>query len=91
MKISEGRVMEVLSEHLCQGWLEGLLTGRHGFFSCYEALFPSLIRCSTCTPNGSKQAVLFLGGDLFFAQLSALVKRLVIGSQQFFASGSRFY
>jgi len=34
----EGRVLEVLSEHLCQGWLEGyLLTGRHGFFSCYEA------------------------------------------------------
>ena len=34
----QGRVMEVLSEHLCQGWLEGyLLTGRHGFFSCYEA------------------------------------------------------
>jgi xylulose-5-phosphate/fructose-6-phosphate phosphoketolase len=33
-----GRVMEVLSEHTCQGWLEGyLLTGRHGFFSCYEA------------------------------------------------------
>jgi xylulose-5-phosphate/fructose-6-phosphate phosphoketolase len=34
----EGRVMEILSEHVCQGWLEGyLLTGRHGFFSCYEA------------------------------------------------------
>ncbi|MGI5531690.1 phosphoketolase family protein [Streptomyces syringium] len=34
----DGRVMEVLSEHLCQGWLEGyLLTGRHGVFSCYEA------------------------------------------------------
>ena len=34
----EGRVMEVLSEHMCEGWLEGyLLTGRHGFFSCYEA------------------------------------------------------
>ncbi|GAA1442584.1 phosphoketolase family protein [Nocardiopsis tropica] len=33
-----GRVMEVLSEHLCQGWLEGyLLTGRHGLFNCYEA------------------------------------------------------
>ena len=33
-----GRVTEVLSEHLCQGWLEGyLLTGRHGFFNCYEA------------------------------------------------------
>jgi xylulose-5-phosphate/fructose-6-phosphate phosphoketolase len=35
---AEGRVMEVLSEHTCQGWLEGyLLTGRHGLFSCYEA------------------------------------------------------
>ncbi|MEQ1886581.1 MAG: phosphoketolase family protein [Bryobacteraceae bacterium] len=35
---TDGRVMEILSEHLCQGWLEGyLLTGRHGFFSCYEA------------------------------------------------------
>src|SRR5258707_8675948 len=34
----DGRVMEVLSQHMCQGWLEGyLLTGRHGFFSCYEA------------------------------------------------------
>ena len=34
----DGRVMEVLSEHMCQGWLEGyLLSGRHGFFSCYEA------------------------------------------------------
>ena len=34
----DGRVMEILSEHVCQGWLEGyLLTGRHGFFSCYEA------------------------------------------------------
>jgi xylulose-5-phosphate/fructose-6-phosphate phosphoketolase len=34
----EGRVVEVLSEHLCQGWLEGyLLTGRHGLFDCYEA------------------------------------------------------
>ncbi len=35
---ANGRVMEVLSEHMCEGWLEGyLLTGRHGFFSCYEA------------------------------------------------------
>ncbi len=34
----EGRVLEVLSEHMCQGWLEGyLLTGRHGLFNCYEA------------------------------------------------------
>ncbi len=37
----QGRVMEVLSEHLCQGWLEGyLLTGRHGLFNCYEAFVP---------------------------------------------------
>ena len=35
---ADGRVMEILSEHVCQGWLEGyLLTGRHGMFSCYEA------------------------------------------------------
>jgi xylulose-5-phosphate/fructose-6-phosphate phosphoketolase len=35
---TDGRVMEILSEHTCQGWLEGyLLTGRHGLFSCYEA------------------------------------------------------
>jgi xylulose-5-phosphate/fructose-6-phosphate phosphoketolase len=35
---TDGRVLEILSEHMCQGWLEGyLLTGRHGFFSCYEA------------------------------------------------------
>jgi xylulose-5-phosphate/fructose-6-phosphate phosphoketolase len=35
---ADGRVLEVLSEHQCEGWLEGyLLTGRHGFFSCYEA------------------------------------------------------
>ena len=35
---SDGRVMEILSEHQCQGWLEGyLLTGRHGLFNCYEA------------------------------------------------------
>ena len=49
----DGRVMEVLSEHLCQGWLEGyLLTGRHGLFNCYEAFVTSSIRCSTSTPSG---------------------------------------
>jgi len=37
----DGRVMEILSEHTCQGWLEGYLqTGRHGIFSCYEAFIP---------------------------------------------------
>ena len=44
----DGRVMEILSEHTCQGWLEGyLLTGRHGLFSGYEAFFTSSIRCSS--------------------------------------------
>src|SRR5438552_13537491 len=34
----DGRVMEILSEHTCEGWVEGyLLTGRHGLFNCYEA------------------------------------------------------
>jgi len=38
---TNGRVMEILSEHTCQGWLEGYLqTGRHGIFSCYEAFIP---------------------------------------------------
>ncbi len=37
----DGRVMEILSEHTCEGWLEGyLLTGRHGLFACYEAFIP---------------------------------------------------
>ena len=38
---SDGRVLEILSEHMCQGWLQGyLLTGRHGLFPCYEAFIP---------------------------------------------------
>ena len=37
----DGRVMEILSEHTCQGWLQGyVLTGRHGVFPCYEAFIP---------------------------------------------------
>ena len=57
----DGRVMEVLSEHMCQGWLEGyLLTGRHGFFSCYESFIHIIdsmfnqhakwIKASRCIP-----------------------------------------
>jgi xylulose-5-phosphate/fructose-6-phosphate phosphoketolase len=46
-----GRVMEVLSEHQCEGWLEGyLLTGRHGLLNSYEAFIHT--RCSTSTPSG---------------------------------------
>ena len=49
----DGRVMEILSEHTCQGWLEGyLLTGRHGFFPVTRRSFILSIRCSTSMPNG---------------------------------------
>ena len=49
----DGRVMEVLSEHQCQGWLEGyLLTGRHGFFLVTRRSSTSWTRCSTSMPSG---------------------------------------
>jgi xylulose-5-phosphate/fructose-6-phosphate phosphoketolase len=53
----DGRVMEVLSEHLCQGWLEGyLLTGRHGLFNCYEAFtFPHFRTEAARIGNGTFQ------------------------------------
>ena len=48
-----GRVMEILSEHTCLGWLEGyVLTGRYGFFSTYEAFAILSIRCSINMQNG---------------------------------------
>jgi len=50
---ADGRVMEVLSEHLCEGWLEGyLLTGRHGLFSCYEAFIAIIDSMFNSTPSG---------------------------------------
>ena len=49
----EGRVVEVLSEHLCEGWLEGyLLTGRHGLFNCYEAFIHIVDSMLTSTRSG---------------------------------------
>jgi len=52
----DGRVMEMLSEHTLEGWLEGyLLTGRHGFLSSMKRLSMSSIRCSTSTPSGWKK------------------------------------
>ena len=49
----DGRVLEVLSEHLCQGWLEGyLLTGRHGSSPATRPSSTSSIRCSTSTRSG---------------------------------------
>ena len=47
--------LEMLSEHMCQGWLEGyLLTGRHGLFTCYEAFIHIVDSMSTSTPSGCK-------------------------------------
>jgi xylulose-5-phosphate/fructose-6-phosphate phosphoketolase len=59
---SDGRIMEVLSEHQCQGWLEGyLLTGRHGFFSCYEAFIHIVAKNSEqyCVAKTRRLAELF--------------------------------
>ena len=85
----DGRVMEVLSEHMCQGWLEGyLLTGRHGFFSCYEAfihivdsMFNQHAKWLKVTPAHS------LAPAHRFAELSADVARLAAGPQRLQPSG----
>ena len=62
----DGRVMEVLSEHNCHGWLEGYtLTGRHGMFATYEA-FAMVSASQTCsTANGSRARRGCLGGHGF--------------------------
>ena len=58
-----GRVMEVLSEHMCQGWLEGyLLTGRHGFFPATRPSSTSSTPCSISMRNGLKLRRIFRGG-----------------------------
>jgi xylulose-5-phosphate/fructose-6-phosphate phosphoketolase len=79
----DGRVMEVLSEHLCQGWLEGyLLTGRQGFFNCYEAfihIIDSMFNQhakwleTTCHPVAGADRV---------TELSAVLARLAPGPQR---------
>ena len=87
----DGRVMEMLSEHMCQGWLEGyLLTGRHGLFSCYEAfihivdsMFNQHAKWLKTTRRHS------LAAADCVAQLSADVARLAAGSQRLSAPGSR--
>ncbi len=89
----DGRVMEVLSEHMCQGWLEGyLLTGRHGFFSCYEAFIHIVdsmfnqhakwLKVCRHDPLAPAHRV---------AQLSAHFARLAAGSQRLQPSGPRLH
>ena len=85
--------MEVLSEHLCQGWLEGyLLTGRHGLFNCYEAfihivdsMFNQHAKWLEVDPSDP------VAGADRVAQLPALEPRLAPGPQRLLAPGSRLH
>ena len=89
----DGRVMEVLSEHMCQGWLEGyLLTGRHGFFSCYEAFIHIVDSMFNQHAKWLKESTRdSLAAAHRFAELSADVARLAAGSQRIQPSGSRLH
>ena len=88
-----GRVMEMLSEHQCEGWLEGyLLTGRHGVFNCYEAfihivdsMFNQHAKWLKVTSHSA------LAAEDRLAQLPARLARLAPGPQRIHAPGSRFH
>ena len=88
-----GRVMEVLSEHLCEGWLEGyLLTGRHGLFSCYEAfihIIDSMFNQHAKWLKVSQEHPLAQADRV--AELPAHVACLATGPQWLFPSGSRLH
>ena len=85
----DGRVMEILSEHTCQGWLEGyLLTGRHGLFNCYEAfthIVDSMFNQHAKWLEESSGLAVAPAGAV--ADLPALIARLAPGPQRLLASG----
>ncbi len=89
----DGRVMEVLSEHQCQGWLEGyLLTGRHGLFSCYEAfihIIDSMFNQHAKWLKVTRQHP--VAAPHRFAQLPAHVPRLAAGPQWLQPPGPRLH
>ena len=89
----DGRVMEILSETTCQGWLEGyLLTGRHGLFSCYEAfahIVDSMFNQHAKWLNVSRDAAVAPADRV--AQLPPHVARVAPGPQRLHASGSRVH
>ncbi len=89
----DGRVLEVLSEHMCQGWLEGyLLTGRHGFFSCYEAFIHIVDSMFNQHAKWLKESTRnILAPSHRVAELSAHLARLAAGSQRLQPSGSRVH
>ncbi len=78
----DGRVMEVLSEQMCQGWLEGyLLTGRHGLFSCYEAFIHIIDSMFNQHAKWLKTtAVYTLAKTHRFIELPAYFARMATGS-----------
>ena len=89
----DGRVMEVLSEHLCQGWLEGyLLTGRHGLFNCYEAFIHIIDSMFNQHAKWLKmtRAHPVAGADRV-AELPAVLARLAAGQQRLLPPGPRLH
>ena len=89
----DGRVMEMLSEHQCQGWLEGyLLTGRHGFFSCYEAFIHIIDSMFNQHAKWLKVChEIPWRRPIALAQLSLVVPRLAAGSQRIQPPGPRVH
>ena len=89
----QGQVMEVLSEHLCQGWLEGyLLTGRHGLFNCYEAfihIIDSMFNQHAKWLKVTRQLPWRRTGGL--VELPALAPRLAPGPQRVLAPRPRVH
>ena len=89
----DGRVMEILSEHTCQGWLEGyLLTGRHGLFSCYEAfihIVDSMFNQHAKWLKVTRGIALAAPGRL--AELPAHLARLAAGPQRLLPPGPRLH
>ena len=90
ISVPSGRVMEILSEHTCQGWLEGyLLTGRHGLFSSYEAFIHIVDSMFNQHAKWLKVTRDSLARAHRVAELSADVARLAARPQRVLASGSR--
>ena len=89
----DGRVMEMLSEHQCEGWLEGyLLTGRHGMFSCYEAFIHIVDSMFNQHAKWLKvsQSDSLAAADCFI-ELSIVVACVAAGSQRFQPPGPGLY
>ena len=84
--------MEMLSEHQCEGWLEGyLLTGRHGLFNCYEAFIHIVDSMFNQHAKWLKVTAPALAAEHRVAQLPARFARLAPGSQRLHPPGSRFH